>query len=90
METFNLNPNEYILFVWGISKRPNHYTGIGFKHIHSERILREDNQAPWKHDFHIAENRAKELLTEFSRDKSVFFQYDIVIKGDNGKEYGSL
>ena len=27
----DLHPNEYILFVWGIYKRPEHYSGLDFE-----------------------------------------------------------
>ncbi len=82
--------NEYIIFVWGIYKRPEHYTGIGSINVHSECIKRKDINADWKEDFSIAEKRAKELLREYSKDKSKYYDFEVIIKGDDSIEYGRI
>ena len=88
MAAKDLHPNEYILFVWGIYKRPEHYSGVGYKNLHSECIRRKDNKAHWKTDLPIAEKRAKELISEYSKDKSTYLDFEVVIKGDDSVEYG--
>lgn len=73
-------PSKYIIFVWGVYKRPNHYSGVGCKNLHSES---ED-------DLSVAKETAKALLAQYSKDKLIYHSYNVVIKGDNGVEYANL